>query len=80
MSLAHLVREVDVQPGCPGSSPYGCEFGFLLFKRKLAVGASPAAFLSKREKKIVEMMIIITSRSKMSLYFRLSYVAKLKLN
>jgi hypothetical protein len=41
---------VDVQPRHPGSNPHGCEFGFLLFilKKKLAVGVSLTAFLSKK--------------------------------
>jgi hypothetical protein len=33
VSLAHLVREVDVQPSHPGSSLHRCEFGFLFFKK-----------------------------------------------
>jgi hypothetical protein len=33
-SLAHLVREVDVQPSHPGSSLHGREFGFLFSKKK----------------------------------------------
>jgi hypothetical protein len=33
VSLAHLVREVDVQPSYPGSSLQRREFGFLLKKR-----------------------------------------------
>jgi hypothetical protein len=41
---------VDVQPRHLGSNPHGCEFGFLLFiKKKLAVGVSPTAFLSKKK-------------------------------
>jgi hypothetical protein len=41
---------VDVQPRHPGSNPHRCEFGFLLFiKKKLTVGVSPTAFLSKKE-------------------------------
>jgi hypothetical protein len=39
---------VDVQPKHPGSNPHGCKFGFLLFiLKKLVVGVSPTAFLSK---------------------------------
>jgi hypothetical protein len=30
VSLTHLVREVDVQPSHPGSSPHGRRIGFLL--------------------------------------------------
>jgi hypothetical protein len=30
VSLAHMVREVDIQPSHPGSSPHGCRFGFVL--------------------------------------------------
>jgi hypothetical protein len=32
VSLAHLAREVDVQPSHPGSSPHRREFGFLFSK------------------------------------------------
>jgi hypothetical protein len=31
--LAHMVREVDIQPNHPGSSPHGRRFGFLLLKK-----------------------------------------------
>jgi hypothetical protein len=49
VSIAHLVREVDVQPSHPGSSLHGCEFGFLFSKKKkIAVGASPTAFPFKK--------------------------------
>ena len=48
VSLAHLASGVDVQPGHPGSSPHGREFGFLSFKKKLIVGVSPTVFLSKK--------------------------------
>jgi hypothetical protein len=34
VSLAHLVREVDVQPSHPGSSPHRREFGFLFSKKQ----------------------------------------------
>ena len=34
MSLAHLVREVDVQPSHPGSSSHRHGSGFLLFRKK----------------------------------------------
>jgi hypothetical protein len=37
VSLAHLVREVDVQPNHPGSSLQRREFGFL-FKKKRCRG------------------------------------------
>jgi hypothetical protein len=48
-SLAHLVREVDVQPSHPGLSLHGHRFGFLFFKKiKIDVEASPTAFLSKK--------------------------------
>jgi hypothetical protein len=51
IGLAHLVREVDVRPSHPGSSPHRRESGFLLFKnKKPAVEASPTAFLSKKKK------------------------------
>ena len=33
VSLASLVREVDVQLNHPGLNPHGCRFGFLLFKK-----------------------------------------------
>jgi hypothetical protein len=33
VSLAHMVRKVDVQPSHPGSSPHGRGFGFLLLKK-----------------------------------------------
>ena len=33
VNLAHLASGVDVQPGHPGSSTHGREFGFLLFKK-----------------------------------------------
>jgi hypothetical protein len=46
VSLAHLVREVDVQPSHPGSSLQRREFGFLF--KKNAVGASPTAFPLKK--------------------------------
>jgi hypothetical protein len=51
VSLAHLVREVDVQPSHPGSSLHRCEFGFLFSKKKnkIAVGASPTAFPFKKK-------------------------------
>jgi hypothetical protein len=39
---------VDVQPRHPDSNPCGCEFWFLLFIKKLVVGVSPTAFLSKK--------------------------------
>jgi hypothetical protein len=39
---------VDVQPRHPGSNPHRYEFGFLLFIKKLALGVSPTAFLSKK--------------------------------
>jgi hypothetical protein len=35
VSLAHLLREVDVQPSLLGSSPQGRRFGFLLLKNTL---------------------------------------------
>jgi hypothetical protein len=50
VSLAQLAMRVDVQPRHPGSNPRECEFGFLLFIKKLAVGVSPTAFLSKKIK------------------------------
>jgi hypothetical protein len=34
VSLAHLAREVDVQPSHPGSSPHRHEFGFLFSKKQ----------------------------------------------
>jgi hypothetical protein len=33
VSLAHLVRKVEIQPNHPGSSPHGCRFGFLLLQK-----------------------------------------------
>jgi hypothetical protein len=33
VSLAHMVRKVDVQPSHLGLSPHGCRFGFLLLKK-----------------------------------------------
>jgi hypothetical protein len=41
VSVAHLIREVDVQSSLPGSSFQEREFGFLLFKNKITVGAFP---------------------------------------
>jgi hypothetical protein len=51
VSLAHLAREVDVQPSHPDSSPHRREFGILFFfkKTKIAVGASPTAFPFKKK-------------------------------
>jgi hypothetical protein len=46
VSLAHMVKEVDVQPSHPGSSLYGRRFGFLLLKKHCR--ASPTVFLSKK--------------------------------
>jgi hypothetical protein len=34
VSLAHLAREVDLQPSHPGSSPHRREFGFLFSKNQ----------------------------------------------
>jgi hypothetical protein len=34
VSLAHLVRQVDVQSSHPGSNLHGHRIGFLLFKKK----------------------------------------------
>jgi hypothetical protein len=49
VSLAHLAREVDVQPSHPDSSPHRREFGFLFFfKTKIAVGASATTFPFKK--------------------------------
>jgi hypothetical protein len=47
VSLAHMVREVDVQSNHPGSSLHGHIFGFLLLKN--TVGDSPTVFLSKKQ-------------------------------
>jgi hypothetical protein len=49
VSLAHLAREVDVQPCHPGSSPHRREFGFLFSKNKIDVGVSPNAFPFKKK-------------------------------
>jgi hypothetical protein len=48
VSLAHLVRKVDVQPSHPGLSHQGRRFWFLLFQKKIIVGDSPTVFLSKK--------------------------------
>jgi hypothetical protein len=48
VSLAHLVREVDVQPSHPGSSPHGCRFGFLLFKNKTRCRGFPYCISFKK--------------------------------
>jgi hypothetical protein len=49
VSLAHLAREVDVQPSHPGSSLHRRELGSYFQKTKIAVGASPTAFPFKKK-------------------------------
>jgi hypothetical protein len=64
VSLAHLVMQVDVQPNHLGSSPQGREFGFLLFKNKITIGASPNEFVFKKE----HIRIVATHGHSTSMY------------
>jgi hypothetical protein len=41
MSLANLVREVDVQPNHSGSSPHGREFGLVFFQMQKSMIIKP---------------------------------------
>lgn len=45
-----------------GSRPHGCRFGFLLFQKKIAIGASPTAFLSKNDQNIFRVIFYVGVR------------------
>jgi hypothetical protein len=50
VSLAHLAREVDVQPSHPGSSPHIREFGFLFSKNQNRCRGFPYRISFKKNK------------------------------
>jgi hypothetical protein len=50
-SLAQLAMGVDVQPGTQVQIPANANLGSYCLFKKLAVGVSPTAFLSKKTKK-----------------------------
>jgi hypothetical protein len=71
VSLAQLAMGVDVQPMHPGANPCGCEFGFLIFIKKLAVGISPTIFLSKKMFILFNLTVIFYVFDRISNEFQL---------
>jgi hypothetical protein len=68
VSLAHLAREVDVQPSHPGSSPHRREFGFLFSKNQNRCRGFPYRISYQKKFGLSPIIIIINNLSIVTKY------------